>query len=284
MGADNQQLGHEVPFFIVSECPTPQLCAGSDRRRQGPKTLTVAADGADRPLHPVQDWPVMGILATVVNVFVDEAGEHGNPLGIVWASTATRGHEQDIAAALGFSETVFIDEVDGRTVRARIFTPKQELRFAGHPTVGLAAWLRAAGDDIRHVVVPAGSARVRADGDLTWISADVDWAPEFELERLDSPGEVDAVDPDAYTEGMHYVWAWLDEEAGRVRTRMFAPGLGIRTDEATGSAAIRLTAALGRDLQIEQGAGPRLVTHRRNLGREVEIGGRTTPGRDVELA
>ena len=157
MGADNQQLGHEVPFFIVSECPTPQLCAGSDRRRQGPKTLTVAADGADRPLHPVQDWPVMGILATVVNVFVDEAGEHGNPLGIVWASTATRGHEQDIAADLGFSETVFIDEVDGRTVRARIFTPKQELRFAGHPTVGLAAWLRAAGDDIRHVVVPAGS-------------------------------------------------------------------------------------------------------------------------------
>ena len=83
---------------------------------------------------------------------------------------------------------------------------------------------------------------------------------------------------------MHYVWAWLDEEAGRVRTRMFAPGLGIRTDEATGSAAIRLTAALGRDLQIEQGAGSRLVTHRRNLGREVEIGGRTTPGRDVELA
>ena len=65
---------------------------------------------------------------------------------------------------------------------------------------------------------------------------------------------------------------------------MFAPGLGIRTDEATGSAAIRLTAALGRDLQIEQGAGSMLVTHRRNLGREVEIGGRTTPGRDVELA
>ena len=103
-------------------------------------------------------------------------------------------------------------------------------------------------------------------------------------EQLGSPAEVDAVDPDAYTEGMHYVWAWLDEEAGRVRTRMFAPGLGIRTDEATGSAAIRLTAALGRDLQIEQGAGSRLVTHRRNLGREVEIGGRTTPGRDVELA
>lgn len=232
----------------------------------------------------MQDWRPMGILATVVNVFVDEAGDHGNPLGIVWASTATRGREQDIAADLGFSETVFIDAVDWRTVRARIFTPKQELRFAGHPTVGLAAWLRAAGDDIRHIAVPAGTARVRADGEFTWVSAEVDWAPEFELEQLESPEEVDAVDPDAYTQGMHYVWAWLDEEAGKVRSRMFAPGLGIRTDEATGSAAIRLTASLGRDLQIEQGAGSRLVTHRRNLGREVEIGGRTTPGRDVELA
>ena len=97
----------------------------------------------------MQDWRPMGILATVVNVFVDEAGDHGNPLGIVWASKATRGREQDIAADLGFSETVVIDAVEGRTVRARIFTPKQELRFAGHPTVGLAAWLRAAGDDIQ---------------------------------------------------------------------------------------------------------------------------------------
>ena len=59
----------------------------------------------------------MGTLATVVNVFVDEAGEHGNPLGIVWASKATRGREQDIAADLGFSETVFIDEVPIETSR-----------------------------------------------------------------------------------------------------------------------------------------------------------------------
>ncbi|MFC3298019.1 hypothetical protein ACFOD2_17770 [Clavibacter michiganensis subsp. insidiosus] len=34
---------------------------------------------------------------------------------------------------------------------------------------------------------------------------------------------------------------------------MFAPALGVPEDEATGSAALRLTARLGRDLRITQG-------------------------------
>lgn len=225
----------------------------------------------------------MTLHATVVKVFVDEAGEFGNALGIVWSSRETRGKEQSIAFDLGFSETVFIDDLSGRTVHARIFTPTQELPFAGHPAVGLAAWLIRSGDDIRALALPAGSARVRADGDLTWVNAQVDWAPEFTLEHFETPAEVDAVDPDAYADGAHYVWSWIDEEEGRVRARMFAPGLGIRSDEATGSAAIRLTAHLMRDLEIHQGEGSQLFTHRRNLGREVEVGGRTSDSFEVEL-
>ena len=48
----------------------------------------------------------MSLLVNVVNVFVDERGRHGNPLGIVWTSPATVGQEQQIAADLGFSETI----------------------------------------------------------------------------------------------------------------------------------------------------------------------------------
>ena len=45
-----------------------------------------------------------------------------------------------VAAELGFSETVFVE--DRESGRIRIFTPGLELPFAGHPTVG-TAWLLA---------------------------------------------------------------------------------------------------------------------------------------------
>ncbi|MFE1665651.1 PhzF family phenazine biosynthesis protein [Microbacterium sp. P02] len=225
----------------------------------------------------------MSLLVNVVRVFVDEDGDHGNPLAIVWASSATQRREQQIAADLGFSETIFVDAVAGGSARARIYTPTRELPFAGHPTVGLAAWLHASGDDVRQIDVPAGSARVRVEGDLVFVTARSEWAPEFELVQLDGPAAVGVVDPDAFGYSAVYVWAWADEEAGRVRARMFAPDLGIREDEATGSAAVRLTAALGRDLEVFQGQGSRLYTHNRYLGQQVEVGGRVSSARTIEL-
>jgi len=225
----------------------------------------------------------VSLLLNVVNVFVDDRGDHGNPLGILWASPSTARNEQQIAADLGFSETIFLDALEGDVAAARIFTPARELPFAGHPTVGLAAWLRSGGDQITAIEVPAGRVRVRTDGDLTFVSASPGWAPEFLLDQLSSPQEVDAVDPYAYGEGLHYVWAWADERAGRVRARMFAPDLGIREDEATGAAAVRLTAELGRDLEILQGGGSVIHTHARRLGTQVEVGGRVSEARVVEL-
>lgn len=225
----------------------------------------------------------MSLLVDVVNVFVDDAGDHGNPLGIIWASPSTKRQEQQIAADLGFSETIFIDAVEDGEARARIFTPAQELPFAGHPTVGLTAWLHRSGDVVTAINVPAGSARVRTDGDLVYVTALPEWAPAFDLHALASSADVDAVDPDAFGDGKHYVWAWEDEAARQVRARMFAPDLGIREDEATGAAAIRLTAELGRDLSITQGEGSILRTHVRYLGRQIEVGGRTSEARTIEL-
>ena len=225
----------------------------------------------------------VSLLVDVVNVFVDGDGGHGNPLGIVWASSSTRTREQQIAADLGFSETIFIDTVVGHAATARIFTPRFELRFAGHPTVGLAAWLRSHGDEVDSISVPAGSVRVRFDGQRVFVTALPEWAPEFELLRLDSSAEVEAVDPDAYAQGLHYVWAWIDEETRRVRARMFGPELGIREDEATGAAAIRLTAELGHDLDIVQGRGSLLTTHVHSPRPEVEVGGRVSAAKTMEL-
>ena len=77
--------------------------------------------------------------------------------------------------------------------------------------------------------------------------------------------------PDDY--GLVGVWAWIDEPAGVVRERVFAPGAGVGEDEATGSAALRLCALLGREIEIRQGRGS--VLEARPLAADrAEVGGR----------
>lgn len=53
----------------------------------------------------------------------------------------------DIAREFNFSETVFVYPPDdpAHTAKLRIFTPAEELPFAGHPTVGTAVMLADAG-------------------------------------------------------------------------------------------------------------------------------------------
>ncbi|SDZ09390.1 PhzF family phenazine biosynthesis protein [Herbiconiux ginsengi] len=225
----------------------------------------------------------------VVSVFTDPEGGHGNPLGLLRSSGETRGREQEIATALGFSETVFVDEIDegpvphGRTAHIRIFTPAAELPFAGHPCVGTAWWLAQSGLPVDVLRVRAGDVAVRHDGDFTWITGRASWAPEFIWHPLETAAEVDALDPAAFTEGKHYFWAWIDEESGHLRSRMFAPAMGIAEDEATGAAAVRLTAQLDRDLAIDQGAGSRILT-RRLGGEDIAVGGRTVRAAPVQIA
>jgi trans-2,3-dihydro-3-hydroxyanthranilate isomerase len=76
----------------------------------------------------------------LLDVFTDRALA-GNPLAVVsdceGLDSATM---QRIAAEFNLSETVFLLEPHDpvNTARLRIFTPKAELAFAGHPTVGAA--------------------------------------------------------------------------------------------------------------------------------------------------
>ncbi len=62
------------------------------------------------------------------------------------------------------------------------------------------------------------------------------------------------------------MWSWIDEEAGVLRERVFAEPFGIPEDEATGAAAIALTARLGRPLDIRQGRGSRILTRPSTTG------------------
>ena len=73
----------------------------------------------------------------VLRVFCDAAWSHGNPLGVFLdGDEVPEERRQEVAAELGFSETVFVD--DATEGRMRIFTPGLELPFAEHPSVGTA--------------------------------------------------------------------------------------------------------------------------------------------------
>ncbi len=205
----------------------------------------------------------MGIEVTVLRVFTDQDGKFGNPLGVVDAKQVASADRQQLAAQLGYSETVFVEipSAGSATARAAIYTPRIEIPFAGHPCVGASWWLRANGTPINTLAVPVGIVQVHYAGELVGVSARSEWAPEFAVHEFDSVDQVLAADPvDFPDDTAHYLWAWIDESAGALRSRMFAANLGVPEDEATGSAAMRMTDYLSRDLRITQGRGSMLET------------------------
>jgi predicted PhzF superfamily epimerase YddE/YHI9 len=207
----------------------------------------------------------------VLRVFINDEGEFGNHLGVFLDAAGTpAARRQQIAAELGYSETVFVD--DRRRGELEIFTPGTELPFAGHPLVGTAWLLRHEGAEVTTLRPPAGGVGVRFADDATFISADPAWSPPFEYVQLGEPAQIRALDgPPAMADEV-YAWAWIDENAGTIRARSFAEGVGIPEDEATGSAALALSARLGRPITINQGKGSVLIAEPLDDGR-AEVGG-----------
>jgi predicted PhzF superfamily epimerase YddE/YHI9 len=207
----------------------------------------------------------------VVRVFCAADGTGGNPLGVFLDGGAISDAErQPIAAELGFSETVFVDDLE--TGELRIFTPGDELALAGHPLVGTAWLMRERGSEPAMLRPPAGEVPVRFEGELTWVTARPEWSPPWEFERAGSAVEIDSMPADGGGRVETGVWAWLDEEAGIVRERVFVNAAGIAEDEATGSAALMLCAQLGREIEIRQGEGS-VIWARPLEGGFAEVGG-----------
>jgi predicted PhzF superfamily epimerase YddE/YHI9 len=206
----------------------------------------------------------MAIDVTVLRVFTDPDGNHGNPLGVIDAAQVEPGERQRLAAELGYSETIFIERpgAGATTAGATIYTPRTELPFAGHPTVGVSWWLRENGTPVNTLAVGAGIVQVHYAGDLVGVSARSEWAPEFAMHEFHSVEALLAADPAEFPDNTaHYLWAWVNQATGSLRSRMFAANLGVPEDEATGSAAMRITDHLSRDLSITQGKGSILETN-----------------------
>ncbi|MEV0317908.1 PhzF family phenazine biosynthesis protein [Streptomyces sp. NPDC050659] len=204
----------------------------------------------------------------VVRVFCGPDGRYGNELGVVrdGAVLPERVDRQALAAKLGYSETVFVDDPERGVID--IYTPSAPLPFAGHPCVG-TSWLL----DVPELVTEAGVVEARQDGEFTWIAGRAEWVSGKTTRRYGSVAEVDALGILPPGEWI-YAWAWEDEAAGRVRARGFpGRGDGIDEDEATGAAALLLTAELGRALNIRQGRGSQILTAP-GPGGIVEVGGR----------
>jgi predicted PhzF superfamily epimerase YddE/YHI9 len=207
----------------------------------------------------------------VLRVFVNEDGEWGNPLGVFLdGGQVPEPERQRVAAELGFSETVYVEDAAGG--RIRIFTPGLELPFAGHPTVGTAWLLAKAGSPVAALLTPAGEVGVRIDGEQAHIAARPEWSPRLDYVELGSPAEVRELNGPPAGSRAAYAWAWIDEAAATIRARCFIEEAGIAEDEATGSAAIVLSDRLGRAVTIHQGRGSVLAVRPLGDGR-VEVGG-----------
>lgn len=103
----------------------------------------------------------------------------GNAAGVVlpeYCVGLSPAQKQDVAAALGFSETVFVPMIDGENVTLQFFTPEGEVDLCGHATIasmGLlhslsrlgeatAGTLHTRGGAVRFTIEAHGPSRERA--------------------------------------------------------------------------------------------------------------------------
>ena len=209
----------------------------------------------------------------LVDVFTDRPFA-GNQLAVVHGAEGLSSDQcLAIAREFNFSETTFPAAVTGiGEYSVRIFTPGGELPLAGHPLVGTAWLMRERGSPPAMLRPPAGQVPVRFDGELTWVTARPEWSPPWQFEPARSAAEIDSMPADGEGRVETGVWAWLDEEAGIARARVFVNASGIVEDEATGSAALMPCTQLGREIEIRQGAGS-VIWARPLEGGLAEIGG-----------
>lgn len=127
----------------------------------------------------------MEVRFRLVDVFT-EAPFAGNQLCVVTDPPADLDTEtmQILAQEIGFSETTFVTEAGGGRYSVRIFTPEDELPFAGHPTLGTAATLADEGRIDPVVIQTTSAGEVPVEVDVTagfaWMrQLPVSFGPEF---------------------------------------------------------------------------------------------------------
>jgi trans-2,3-dihydro-3-hydroxyanthranilate isomerase len=110
----------------------------------------------------------------IVDVFAEKKYA-GNQLAVIrGAGTLSNEEMQSIAAEMNYSETTFIisDEERSDGYDVRIFTPKEEIPFAGHPTLGTAYVIarEIKASSVEHVTLNLRAGRIPVSlGDVCWM-------------------------------------------------------------------------------------------------------------------
>jgi trans-2,3-dihydro-3-hydroxyanthranilate isomerase len=233
----------------------------------------------------IEDTPDVPTFRYVLaDVFTDTALE-GNGLAVFTdARELAEETLQPLARELNLSETVYVYPAEqGGHARIRIFTPMDELPFAGHPVLG-TAFVLSAPLQLPEIKLETGKGivpvRLEREEDrivFGWMSQPVPTVEPFAAadELLAAVG-VDGSDlpVELYDNGVRHVYIALPSaeavealepdlqalkrlqgivgtncfagEGSSWKTRMFAPADGVPEDPATGSAAGPLACHLAR--------------------------------------
>lgn len=221
----------------------------------------------------------------------------GNPVAIFFdCDDISSGKMQAIASQINLSETTFICRPKGDAdANIRIFTPVNELPFAGHPLLGtaLAISLKEKKDSVVFET-QKGNFRFNISNESNQ-SAYIDMempipivtAYELEEELLLAAGLKHSILPiEIYDVGPRHVFVGVKDEETLAeispdikrlaehknialicfckrddhwRLRMFSPAYGVIEDAATGSAAAPLALHLARHGQIDFGEKIKIV-------------------------
>jgi trans-2,3-dihydro-3-hydroxyanthranilate isomerase len=105
----------------------------------------------------------------IVDVFAESRYE-GNQLAVVEGAAHLDGAAmQSIAREMNFSETTFVTYREEGRARMRIFTPGEELPFAGHPTLG-TAWVLGRDRVTFTLEMPIGAVTVSFREGIAWMA------------------------------------------------------------------------------------------------------------------
>jgi trans-2,3-dihydro-3-hydroxyanthranilate isomerase len=214
---------------------------------------------------------VIKLSYTLVDVFTDRALA-GNPLAVFTdGSRLSSETMQALASELNLSETTFLLRAEGdATARVRIFTPRRELPFAGHPIVG-TAYVIARGAPLHTIRLETGvgplDVEIEREGNSVVRCVMTQLEPSFApyedadglaaalgtplvgepvvgdngIKTLIAPvADVSGLEPDLVALAridVTTISCFAPPADGVVPTRVFAPAVGVPEDPATGSAA-----------------------------------------------
>lgn len=209
----------------------------------------------------------------VLNVFTNEKGKFGNPVGIIvdTENKIDNKNRQQMAIDSGFSEIVFINNLETKDVS--IFSPTRQIPFAGHALVGASYYFNnILNTPTAEIVSMDKKIKSWQENSLTFVEADLSILPSWNFKEYKTPEEIEQITIQEASILEHtLVWSWIDKEKGIVRARTFASDWNIPEDEANGSGSMKLANLLNRNLIIHHGKGSVIHSTPNSVGGLVKL-------------